>query len=109
MTEQHYQWTVGIGIGLIALAIVGFSALRPGEAQAQGYPIADAVANKIIQKYTSSSCEQLWVKKEQHAPPTMEEQRAITMLRNDPQMRADFINKIAAPIANKMFDCGMIP
>ncbi len=39
----------------------------------------------------------------------MEEQRAITMLRNDPQMRADFINKIAAPIANKMFDCGMIP
>src|SRR5271165_935029 len=104
MTEKRHQWTVGIGIGLIALAIVGFSALRPGAAQAQGYPIADAVANKIIQKYTSSSCEQLWVKKEQHAPPTMEEQRAITMLHNDPQMRAEFINKVAAPIANKMFD-----
>jgi hypothetical protein len=24
-------------------------------------------------------------------------------------MRAAFINKIAAPIANKMFECGMIP
>jgi hypothetical protein len=24
-------------------------------------------------------------------------------------MRAAFINKIAAPIANKMFECGMVP
>jgi hypothetical protein len=39
----------------------------------------------------------------------MEEQRAIQILKNDPQMRAAFINKIAPPIANKMFDCGMIP
>ena len=33
----------------------------------------------------------------------------ITMLRNDPQMRTAFIDKIAAPIANKMFECGMLP
>jgi hypothetical protein len=39
----------------------------------------------------------------------MEEQRAIGVLKSDPQMRAVFINKIAPPIANKMFDCGMIP
>jgi len=51
----------------------------------------------------------LWIKKSEHAPPSMEEQRAITVLRNDPQMRAEFINRIAAPIANKMFDCGMVP
>jgi len=31
------------------------------------------------------------------------------MLQNNPQMRAEFINKVAAPIANKMFECGMIP
>jgi len=24
-------------------------------------------------------------------------------------MRSAFINKVAAPIANKMFECGMIP
>ena len=30
------------------------------------------------------------------------------MLRNDPQMAATFINQVAAPIANKMFQCGMI-
>ena len=37
------------------------------------------------------------------------EEKAIQVLRNDPQMRNAFINRIAAPIANKMFECGMIP
>ena len=86
------------------ILIVGYM----GVASAQ-YPIMDAVATKLIQKYQSSTCEQLWVKKEQKAPPGPQEQKAIAMLKADPQMRAAFINKIAAPIANKMFDCGMIP
>jgi hypothetical protein len=37
------------------------------------------------------------------------EQELIQTLRNDPQMRAAFLNKVAAPMANKMFECGMIP
>jgi hypothetical protein len=37
------------------------------------------------------------------------DQRAVQALRNDPQMREAFINKVAAPIANKMFQGGMIP
>ena len=37
------------------------------------------------------------------------EQRAIQILRNDPQMRTEFLNRIAAPIANKLFECSMIP
>jgi hypothetical protein len=77
-------------------------------AQAQ-YPIMDMIANKVIQKYQTSTCEQLWEQKAKKAPPTQQEQQAIQMLKGDPQMRAAFINKIAPPIANKMFDCGMIP
>ena len=73
------------------------------------YPVMDAVANKIIAKYQQSTCEQLWVKKAQKTPPSQEEKNAIQILKNDPQMRSAFINKIAAPIANKMFECGMIP
>jgi hypothetical protein len=73
------------------------------------YPVVDAIANKIIQKYQTSTCEQLWVKKEEKAPPSAAEQRAIAILKSDPQMRTEFINKIAAPVANKMFECGMIP
>jgi len=71
------------------------------------YPILDMVAGKVIQKYQSSSCEQLWQQKGE--PKTMEEQRVIGLLKNDPQMRTAFINQVAAPIANKMFECGMIP
>ena len=76
---------------------------------AQQYPVMDKIADKVIQKYQTSSCEQLWEKKAQKAPPTQQEQQAIQLLKSDPQMRQAFINKIAAPIANKMFDCGMIP
>jgi len=73
------------------------------------YPMMDMVANKVIQKYQNSTCEQLWEKKAQKAPPSQQEQNAIQMLKGDPQMRQAFINKVAAPIANKMFECGMIP
>ncbi len=78
-------------------------------AEAQQYPIMDMVANKVIQKYQQSTCEQLWEKKSAKTPPSAEEQKVIGFLKSDPQMRTAFINKVAAPIANKMFQCGLIP
>lgn len=80
-------------------------------ASPQQFPVMDAIAEKIVQKYQTSTCEQLWQEKAQakNKPKSAQEQQAITVLRNDPQMRAAFIGKIAAPIANKMFECGMIP
>jgi len=77
----------------------------------QQYPVMDAIANKLIQKYQTSTCEQLWQEKAQGQgkPKSTQEQEAIKILHNDPQMRTAFINKIAAPVANKMFECGMIP
>jgi hypothetical protein len=79
-----------------------------GGASAQ-FPIMDSVADKIIMKYQTSTCEQLYQAKAQKQQPGPGEQKAIQMLHNDPQMRAAFIAKVAPPIANKMFDCGMIP
>jgi len=98
-------------LALVSLLFVGITLLRPSDAKAQPqqYPIMDKVADKIILKYEQSTCEQLWVKKSQKAPPSAEEQKAIAFLKSDPQMRTAFINKVAPPIANKMFDCGMIP
>ncbi len=107
MIQRPYSW-IAIG-GVCSLGLVGLTLLRPSGAQAQQFPMVDQMAAKIVQKYQTASCEQLWMKKEQHAPPSAEEQRAIGILRNDPQMRTEFINRIAAPIANKMFECGMIP
>jgi hypothetical protein len=98
-------------LAAVSLSFLGILLLRTSEAKVppQQYPIMDNVAAKIVQKYQSSSCEQLWLKKSEKTPPTAEEQKVIAFLKSDPQMRAAFINKIAPPIANKMFDCGMIP
>jgi hypothetical protein len=98
-------------IALFSILIASLALLRPNrtQAQPQQYPIMDKVADKIILKYQQSSCEDLWKKKADKAPPTAEEQKAIAFLKSDPQMRTVFINRVAAPIANKMFDCGLIP
>jgi hypothetical protein len=82
-----------------------------GYVLAQQFPIMDKVADKVIQKYQTSSCEQLWQERAQgkSQPKPEMEQRAIGMLKSDPQMRQAFFNKVAAPIVNKMFECGMIP
>jgi len=99
-------------LALVSVLFLGITLPRPSGAKAQPpqqFPIMDKVADKIILKYEQSTCEQLWVKKSEKAPPSAEEQKAIAFLKSDPQMRAAFINKVAPPIANKMFDCGMIP
>jgi hypothetical protein len=86
--------------------VVAPALLFAGYALAQ-YPIVDMVAERLIGKYQSSTCEQLWAAKMQ--PKTQQEQEMIQMLRSDPQIRTVFINKVAAPVVNKMFECGMIP
>jgi len=70
------------------------------------YPILDMVAQKVIGKYQSSTCEQLWQNRGKHSP---EEQNLVGLLRSDPQMRQAFINQVAGPVVNKMFECGMVP
>src|SRR5271168_3102180 len=109
MIKRYYAWAVGIALFTVLMSAI--TLLRPSEAKAQPqqYPIMDGVANKIIAKYQQSSCEQLWIQKSQKAPPTPEEQKLVAFLRSDPQMRTAFINKVAPPIVNKMFDCGMVP
>ena len=86
-------------------------ALLCAAVSAQDYPVLDRIAEKVVQKYQQATCEQLWEERAQKgkAPKPQMEQEALQMLKSDPQMRAAFINKVAAPIANKMFECGMIP
>ena len=76
------------------------------DAAAQGM-LLDFAADKVIKKYQSSSCEELKALKGE--PPSEKEKMAIDFLRNDAQARKTFIDKIAAPVLNKMFECGLIP
>ncbi len=89
------------------LFAVSVALLIAGLARAQQYPLLDMVADEVIQKYQQASCEQLWEHK--GAPKSERAQEAINLLRNDPQMRQRFLDKVGGPIANKMFECGMIP
>ena len=80
--------------------------LVAGTALAQ-YPIMDMVADDVIQRYRDASCEQLW--QDRGKPKSERAQQAIQMLRDDAQMRQAFIDRIAAPVANKLFECGLVP
>ncbi len=84
-------------------------ALAGGTYAQEQHPLLDQAANKVIQKYQTSTCQQLWAERANKQPPTPMEQKFIELLKTDPQMRTLFIDKVAAPISNKMFECGMIP
>ena len=91
--------SIGMAVGISALIVAS-------AASAQGM-LLDAAADKVIKKYQTATCDEL--KAQKNEPPTDKEKEAIQFLRNDSQARIAFINRIAAPVLNKMFDCGMIP
>ena len=80
--------------------------IAAGAAFAQGM-LLDFAADRVIKKYTTETCEQ--IKAERDQPPSEKEKMAIDFLRNDAQARKAFIDKVAAPVANKMFECGLFP
>jgi uncharacterized membrane protein len=84
---------------VLALLVVTLAAAQ--------YPILDMAADRVTQKYAQATCEQLW--QQRGKPKSQQEQELIQLLRGNPQMLAAFINKVAAPVANKMFECGLIP
>ena len=91
--------------------VAGVPSASPQQSQ---YPILDKFAQRVIDKYQTTSCADLKAKKEapktaQSADQAQMKQKVVMMLRNDPKMREHFLNKIAGPIANKMFECGMVP
>jgi len=93
----------------IALTLV---LLCAGSASAESqFPLADMIAGNLVLHYQNSTCEQLWQEKaqKQGKQKSPREQEMIQVLRSSPEMRKEFINKISAPVVNKMFECGMIP
>jgi hypothetical protein len=73
------------------------------------HPVLDAVANKVVAKYQSSTCQQLMQQKAQKKPPSAGEQKAMELLRTDPQMRHEFVTIVADQVVDKLIQCGMIP
>jgi hypothetical protein len=90
----------------ISLAVFVSVVIVAGGVAAQGV-LVDAAADKVIKKYQAATCDQLKVQKSE--PPTEKEKIALDLLRDDPKARVAFVNQIAAPVLNKMFECSMIP
>ena len=89
------------------VAAAGAALLMAPAANAQD--MVAMLAQKIVQKYQATSCTDLAAKKANPAPPSPMEAKVVAALKADPAKRQEFINLIAGPIANKMFDCGLIP
>jgi hypothetical protein len=87
--------------------VVFVSALIVAGAAAAEDMLVDAAAGKVIAKYQAASCDQLKAQKSE--PPTEKEKIALDLLRADPKKRVAFVDRIAAPVLNKMFECSMIP
>jgi len=91
--------SIGVVVCVSALIVVGAVA-------AQGV-LVDAAADRVIKKFEAATCDQL--KAQKNEPPSEKEKIALDLLRDDPKARVDFIDKIAAPVLNKMFECSLIP
>jgi hypothetical protein len=90
----------------VAMLTVATIVAGAAGAHAQGMML-DYAADRVIQKYQTSTCEQL--KQARTEGPSEKEKVALDFLRDDAQARTAFIDKIAAQVANKMFECGMFP
>lgn len=91
----------------IAMALVVSASIVGGTAaHAQGM-LLDYAADRVIQKYQTSTCDQL--KQARIEGPSDKEKAALKFLHDDAQARVEFINRIASPVANKMFECDMFP
>ena len=97
---KKYFAVLGIVGTLICLGI--------SDTSAQQYPMLDQIATKVVQKYQNSSCAQIQAQRA-HPQAGKMQARVVQMLHDDAQMRQEFLNRVAAPIANKLFECNLIP
>lgn len=81
--------------------------------------VVNAVAQKTIQKFNNSSCQDLaasMAKQQANQgnpqPETLKDKvtaRFIQRLRQDPQLAQEFFSQISTPVLTKLFECGLIP
>lgn len=76
--------------------------------------VVNAIAQKTIQKFSTSSCQDLATSMAQgkQDPNTLKDQltaRFILKLRQDPQLTQQFFDQIATPVLTKLFECGLVP
>ncbi|NER98364.1 MAG: hypothetical protein F6J86_31830 [Symploca sp. SIO1B1] len=108
MKKSHMLLTTLTPIAIVVTACSGFASKEA---------LLDAAANHVIDKFQNASCEEVAQMQPQSAQSSSADgesgkgiqEKAIALLKKDPQMREEFINRVAGPIANRMFECKLIP
>ncbi len=90
----------------IGAAVLISALFVAGGATAEGM-LLDFAADKVIKKYQTATCDEL--KAQKGEPPSEMEKLAVDFLHHDSGARKAFIDKIAAPVMNKMIECGLVP
>jgi hypothetical protein len=96
--SKPIRWVAIVAAVIIVLAGAGWAS--------RGM-VLDAAADEVVKKFQVVTCDQLKAQKDE--PPTMMKKAALWLLHDDPQARVAFIDRIAAPVLNKMIECGMAP
>ncbi len=96
-----------IGLAMLVWSVVAASGVAAEDSTIQGGMLLNYAADKVIHKFLTSTCEELKAKESQ--PPSEKEKTAVEFLHDDLQAQKAFIDMIAAPVMNKMFECGLIP
>jgi len=85
---------------LPAFLIVISGPLAQNQQQSQ-HPVLDALANKVIQKYQTTPCQELIMKKEHPAPPTPQEQKAVQFRKVIPRCAGSSSTKSPRPLPTR--------
>ncbi len=94
-------------MGKLGWVIVVVVVVVAGVGWASRGKAVELAADEVVKKFSTLSCEQLAAARDE--PPGMLKKVAIGLLHDDAKVREAFIDRIAAPVLNKMIECGMAP
>jgi hypothetical protein len=89
---------------------------RPNRPAANREQLVELIGDQVATRISQSSCsefqstlDRLKAQKAQGGSNNAKRKRVMDAMKANPELRTSFINKVAGPVANKMFDCGLIP
>ena len=95
------------------LVLLGGLTYAPASAQVGNNikaKIMNQAATDLVNKIQTESCSEFAASlKKAKSNSSSGSSKAGSTLKSDPAARAQFVNKVAGPLVNKMIDCDMMP
>lgn len=100
-------------LSIVAAIAVCISFAARAQAQPGGGRMVDTFGDMIVQNLESMPCDEFAQRiqqgrSQQSGKQSQMKGRMMAMMQKNPDLRRQLIDKMAAPLANKMFDCNMM-